>query len=135
MILTGVARLGADAELRATPNGEVVANLSLAWNYGRKGQDGRKPVQWVRAALWGKQAEALQEYLLKGRQVWVILSDVHLREWQSDKGSGSSLEGRVEELELVGGRGNGNEPAAGATSPAGTPQRKLNDFPDDDVPF
>ena len=133
MILTGIGRLGADAEVRETPNGEVVANLSLAWNYGRKGPDGRRPVQWVRAALWGKRAEALREFLVKGRQVWVILSDVHLREWQSDKGSGSALEGRVEELELVGAR-TGEEPAAGR-APAGRASPPPQPFPDDDIPF
>lgn len=133
MILTGIGRLGADAEVRETPNGEVVANLSLAWNYGRKGADGRRPVQWVRAALWGKRAEALREFLVKGRQVWVILSDVHIREWQSDKGAGSALEGRVEELELVGAR-TGDEPAA-SKAPAGPASPRPQPFPDDDIPF
>src|SRR5438270_380965 len=38
----GLATLGRDAELRRTPNGEAVTNLSLAFNYGRKDQSGQK---------------------------------------------------------------------------------------------
>ena len=39
MILTGLARIGKDAELRYTASNEPVANISLAFNYGRKGED------------------------------------------------------------------------------------------------
>ena len=45
MILTGLARIGKDAELRYTASNEPVANLSLAFNYGRKGDDGKRPTQ------------------------------------------------------------------------------------------
>jgi single-strand DNA-binding protein len=135
MILTGVGRLGADAEVRYTAGGEPVATLSLAWNYGRKGEDGKRPSQWVRASLWGKRAESLAEFLVKGSSVWVALGDVHVREWEANGKSGVSLEGRVLELDFVGGRSDpGAKPATIAKAPArGAPVQA--GFPDDDVPF
>ena len=53
MILTGLARIGKDAELRYTASNEPVANISLAFNYGRKGDDGKRPTQWIEASMWG----------------------------------------------------------------------------------
>ena len=47
----GLARLGRDAEIRTTSNGEQVATLALAFSYGRKGSDGKRPTQWVDGAL------------------------------------------------------------------------------------
>lgn len=56
MILTGLARLGADADLRYTQGGEPVATLRLAFNYGQKDSSGSKPTQWIEASLFGKRA-------------------------------------------------------------------------------
>ena len=55
----GLARIGRDVELRTTQSGETVAGLSLAFSFGKKGADGKRPTQWVDASLWGKRAEAL----------------------------------------------------------------------------
>jgi single-strand DNA-binding protein len=62
----GLARLGRDAEVIETRDGNIVARLSLAFDVYAKGE---KVTQWVEGSLWGKQAESLQEYLLKGKQV------------------------------------------------------------------
>ena len=68
-----VGNLGRDVELRFTPGGTAVATLSLAttevWN-DKSGQRQEK-TEWHRVVLWGKTAETLQEYLLKGRQIYV----------------------------------------------------------------
>ena len=101
--LFDVARLGRDAELRATPSGESVINLALACDYGKKGQDGRRPTQWIDGTLWGKQAEALAPYLLKGQQVAVTVDDVHIEEYDSQGARRSKLVGTVSKLRLVGG--------------------------------
>lgn len=47
--LTGLFTIG-HAEQRTTASGTPTLQLSLAYDYGRKGEDGRKPTQWVRAA-------------------------------------------------------------------------------------
>jgi single-strand DNA-binding protein len=103
-ILTFVGRLGRDAEVRTTGNGTPVANLAIAYNYGRKDEDGKRPTQWVDASLWGDRANSLAEYLVKGQQIAVVLRDVHIRTYDKNDGSqGFSLCGDVSELSLVGG--------------------------------
>ena len=91
----GLARLGRDAEIRTTSQGESVATLALAFSYGRKGSDGKRPTQWVDAALWGKRAEALAPYLLKGGLVSVSLEDVHIETFDGKNGPGHKLAARV----------------------------------------
>ena len=73
MRANGLARIGKDAEVRYSPNGDAIANLSLAFTYGKKGTDGKRPTQWVDATLWGKRAESLAPYLKKGGQIVVYL--------------------------------------------------------------
>lgn len=116
---TAHGRLGRDVELRYTPEGKAVAELALACNYGRKGEDGNYPTQWVRASLWDKQAEALAEYLTKGKGLVLILRDVHVREFDGKNGPSYSLEGTVVNLEFAAGeRAEGGGQAARATAPA-----------------
>lgn len=99
----GLARLGRDAELRVTTSGEPVATLALAFSYGRRGQDGERPTQWVDASLWGKRAQALASYLKKGSLVMVTLEDVHTEEYSGRNGPGFRLAARVADLEFAGG--------------------------------
>lgn len=92
--LTGLFTLGRDAETRVTGSGTTVVQLAVAYNYGRKGDDGKKPSQWVRASMFGKQAEALVPYLTKGKQVSLVIRDLHIATFQKQDGStGTSLEG------------------------------------------
>lgn len=144
----GLARLGRDAELRRTPGGDAVCNLSLAVNYGMKAQDGNRPTQWIDASLWGKQAEALAPYLLKGSVHCFTLSDVHIETYQGQNGEGHKLAARVDNVELG---PNGNTGGSRAPAPAPAPaqqgdgfkqrpaasppaSRKFDDM-DDDIPF
>ena len=137
----GVARIGRDVELRYTAQGEAVASLSLAFGYGRKGQDGKQPTQWVDAALWGKRAEALAPYLAKGHQIGVTLEDVHIETYQGKNGEGHKLVARVLDVQLIGGQAAvaasaataRPAPAAKAVQPALTGSG-FDDM-DDDIPF
>jgi len=141
MQMIGLARLGRDAELRATQSGEKVASLSLAFNHGQKGADGNRPTQWVDGSLWGKRAEALIDYLVKGQQVVVTIDDPHIEEYQGRNGAGVKLAGRVTQIELAGGGQQRTAPApAAARAPAAAPRPApapasggLDD--DSDIPF
>lgn len=140
----GLARLGRDCELRYTPDGTAVTNLSLAFNYGRKGEDGKRPTQWIDAALWGKLGEALAEYLTKGTLIAVSLEDVHIETFKKADGSpGQKLAARVHSIELAGG---GERAAAPAPAPAQRqappprpPAQKtgtgFDDMDSDEIPF
>ena len=134
MIISGLARLGRDAELKATNNGDAVCNLSLAFNYGRK-VEGQRPTQWVEAALWGKLAEALAPYLLKGKQVYVACSEPHIEEFTKKNGSpGFKLAARVMEIELAGNRSDSDEAPAKPAKPAPNTGPSTAEL-EDDVPF
>src|SRR5690606_20137916 len=85
--LFGMARLGRDAELRYTQDGTAVASLALAFDYGKKGQDGKRPTQWVEASIWRQRAESLAPYLLKGTRLSVVVDDVHVETFQKSDGT------------------------------------------------
>jgi single-strand DNA-binding protein len=141
--MTGLARLGADAELRHTNSGEPVATLRLAFGYGQKDSDGSRPTQWVEASLFGKRAEALAKYLTKGTAIFVVLADPHIETWKTTAPSvGFKLVGRVLELEFAGGgreAGSGHsggkaQPVADSPSRPAAPAGGFDDL-EDDLPF
>jgi single-strand DNA-binding protein len=68
-----VGNLGRDPEMRYTPDGRPVTNLSVATNRRWTNQDGSQGEEttWFRVSVWGKQAEACNQYLTKGRQVFI----------------------------------------------------------------
>jgi single-strand DNA-binding protein len=141
MQMIGLARLGRDAEIRTTPSGEKVASLSLAFNYGQKGADGNRPTQWVDGSLWGKRAEVLADYLVKGQAVVVTIDDPHIEEYQGKNGPGVKLAGRVSQIELAGKADGGGQrqaaaPAAAAPrAPAPRPPAPAYQPEEDDIPF
>jgi len=130
MKLIGIARIGKDAELRYTPSGKAVANLSLAYNYGQKGQDGNRPTQWVEATLWDKQAERLATYLLKGAVFNVICRDVHIETYEGKNGTGSKLVGTIADIEFVPKQVDGRVSESPKTQVA-----DVTDNFEDDIPF
>lgn len=131
--INGLFRVGRDAELRSTPNGDKVLNLALAYNYGRKGDDGKKPTQWIEATLWGKLAEALAPYIGKGTQVYATIGDPHIETYQGANGPGYKLVGKIQEIELASG---GKAPEAKPVQKAVVPptSRSINDM-DNDIPW
>ena len=136
--LSGLFRLGDSAELRYTQKGDAVASLSLAYNYGRKGEDNKKPTQWISASLWGKQAEAVSPYLLKGGQIYAEIGDVHIETYaKKDGGEGFKLVGRITELEFAGGRPaeSDRSPPADNRAPAQNKPAPAFDDLDDSIPF
>ena len=135
--LFGIARIGRDAELRTTAQGDKVASLSLAFTYGRK-IDGKRPTMWLDGALWGKQAEALTQYLLKGKQVGVTIEDVHIETFKKQDGTeASKMVGRVSSIEFVGAPAAATPAPPPAPRPPPPPPRPNSGFEDmdSDIPF
>ena len=135
----GLARLGRDAELRTTGNGDTVATLALAFTRRVKGE---KLTQWVDGALWGKRAESLAPYLLKGGLVAVTLEDVHIETFEGKNGPGHKLAARVVDVELASPKQAGSAPAqqprpapAPAPRPAPSAGSGFEDMGDDEIPF
>jgi single-strand DNA-binding protein len=72
-IIIIAGNLGRDPEMRYTPAGQAVTNLSVATNRTWNDKEGnpQKETTWFKVAVWGKQAESCNEYLTKGRPVLV----------------------------------------------------------------
>jgi single-strand DNA-binding protein len=107
-----IGNLGQDPEMRYV--GETpVTNLSLATNKKWTGADGQKHEQvvWWRVSVWGKQAEACQQYLTKGRQVFIKAEmqpgdGGNPRTFQLKDGSwGASYEVRANKVLFLGSKG------------------------------
>jgi single-strand DNA-binding protein len=143
MNLVGIARLGRDAELRyANENGTAVVNMSLAFNWGLKGPDGKRLSQWVECAYWGDRAAKAQPYLAKGSQIYVVLSDPHIETFKKRDGTeGYKLAARVDSLEFAGSapeRTNDAELAPKPeTKPSPAPRTGMGGIQDmeSDIPF
>ncbi|MDC9727825.1 MAG: single-stranded DNA-binding protein [Methyloprofundus sp.] len=96
--------IGRDAEVRSTPSGQTVLNVTVANNIGF---GDRQQTLWVRVALWGKRAEgSFPSYLKKGQQVFVS-GELTQREYQANDGTTrTSLELNANIIDLVGGKRN-----------------------------
>lgn len=83
-----IGRIGQDIELRNTPSGHKVANVSLATSEHFKDQGGNKQekTEWHRLVFWNKQAEIVQKYCRKGTQLYVE-GTLQTREWQDKDGN------------------------------------------------
>lgn len=125
-----VGNLGRDPEMRYTPSGTPVTTLSVATNrtYTANGQP-VKETAWFRVSVWGKQAEACNEYLKKGRTVLVegrLNPDKESggpRVWTGQDGQArASFEVTADTVRFLGGGGGGREgepmaePAGGAAA-------------------
>ena len=110
-------RLTRDSELRYTPNGTAVTDVIVASNrIWSKDSDRQEETTFVDVTIWGKQAESLNEYLVKGRHIMVV-GRLKLNKWETDDGAKrSKLTMIAEKINLTpgGGKSNGNGSASGA---------------------
>src|SRR4051812_26956670 len=144
-----VGNLGRDAEMRFTSGGTPVATVSLATTERFTDRDGQKKedTQWHRIVIWGKTAESLNEYLTKGKQIYVE-GRIQTREWTDKEGQKvKTTEIRADRIVLLGGGGGGGgegrarpqqRERMGAGSEMSEPVGEMAsvDAPnDDDIPF
>lgn len=100
-----IGNLTKDPELRYTPNGTAVTNLRIAVNRRFKDRTGelKEDTCFVTVTAWDKQAEICNQYLQKGRQIFVegILQS---RSWETtDKQKRSTIDVRAERIQFLGG--------------------------------
>ncbi len=106
--LTIVGHLGRDPELKYTPQGTAVANFSIATTEKRKGNgETTETTTWFRVTVFGKQAEIAQQYLGKGKLVYVE-GRLKLNEYTDRDGNRrSSLEVTADNFQMLGGNPSG----------------------------
>lgn len=133
-----VGNLGSDPEMKYMPDGQAVTNLSVAcnrrWNDRATGQP-QEEVTWFRVSVWGRQAEAANQYLEKGRKVLVegrLRPDPATgrpRLWTRNDGSvGASFEVVADWVQFLDSNGNGNGNGRSQTDADPT-------YEEDDIPF
>lgn len=131
-----VGHLGNDPEMRSMPNGEAVANISVAtseaWTDKNTGER-REVTEWHRIVFYRKLAEICGQYLKKGAQVY-IEGRLRTRKWQDQNRQDrytTEIQGDV--MQMLGTR---PQSADGANNPQPMPQQdaSVNAF-DDSIPF
>jgi len=138
-----VGNLGADPEVKYMPNGNAVANATLAtsetWKDKQSGENKEK-TEWHRVVFFRRLAEIAGEYLKKGSQVY-IEGKLQTRKWQDKNGNDRyTTEIIANEMQMLGGRGGGGGSAdfgggsASQSAPSAAPAATADDF-DDDIPF
>jgi single-strand DNA-binding protein len=108
------------------------------WN--DKGGQRQEKTEWHRIVLWGKQAESLQEYLTKGKQIYVE-GRLQTRQWDDKDGNKRyTTEIKADRITLLGGGGGGGRGASmerggAAISHGGGDEPPMEPITDDDIPF
>jgi single-strand DNA-binding protein len=126
-VFTAVGRVTADAEQRYTAGGDAVLGFTVASDVG---YGDKKHALFIKCSMWGKRGEALAPHVTKGTPV-TVSGELDLRTWEKDGKAGTSLELKVAEVALQGGKPTEDKPkAAGFRKPEPQP-----DFIDDDTPF
>jgi single-strand DNA-binding protein len=154
-----IGNLTRDPEVRYTPKGTAVTDISIAINrvIGSEEGERREEVTYVDVTLWGRQAEVAQQYLTKGRGVF-IEGRLQLDTWDdkqtgqkrsklkvvgenmqmlSARGANAPAEGEHGE-QSIGGAEGGSPPPSRRSSPAPRPQPARDpdlDAEPDDIPF
>jgi len=124
--LTISGSLGKDSEMKYLNNGDAICNFSIADSMGRD-----KGTIWWNCTLFGKRAESLSQYLMKGQAVTVV-GTVTEREWQDKEGNKrKSMDVRVNDIALQGGRRDAEPQQERRQAPAPAPM----DMDDSDLPF
>ncbi|KPN76632.1 single-stranded DNA-binding protein [Shewanella xiamenensis] len=107
-----VGNLGQDPEVRYMPNGNAVANITVATSESWKDQQGQQQerTEWHRVVLFGKLAEITGEYLRKGSQVY-LEGKLQTRKWKDQSGQDRySTEVVIDQsgsMQMLGGRNQG----------------------------
>jgi single-strand DNA-binding protein len=151
-----VGNLGQDPEVKYMPNGNAVANISIATSESWKDKQGaqQEKTEWHRVVLFSKLAEIAGEYLKKGSQVY-IEGKLQTRKWQDQNGQDrytteiivQGFDGKMQMLSGANGGGQNQANAQQNNGGWGQPQQPQQpqqapqgqqmppmDF-DDDIPF
>jgi single-strand DNA-binding protein len=157
-----VGNLGRDPEVRSFPNGDRVANVTIAttdkWK-DKQSNEMREATEWHRVVFNGRLAEIVEQYLRKGAQIYVEGS-LRTRKWTDKDGIEKyTTEIRADQMQMLGSRQGMGEPGHGeddggygraapaparqaaaparataSAAPAARPPSGFDDM-DDDIPF
>lgn len=143
-----IGNLGQDPEVKYMPNGNAVANITVATSESWKDKNTGEQVdktEWHRVVFFRRLAEIVGEYLKKGSKIY-IEGKLQTRKWQDKNGADHwTTEVIANEMQMLDSRGGGssdfnqNQGAPSQSAPQSAPSQAApapmnNDF-DDDIPF
>jgi single-strand DNA-binding protein len=136
VVLTG--NLTKDAELKQTSGGMAIVSMRLAVNDRRKnastGQWEDSP-NFIDVTMFGSRGEAVSRFLSKGKQI-AVEGKLRWHEWEAASGEKrSKLEVVADDIELLGGRGDGASAAPRAASVSAAAAEPADDLDGEDIPF
>ena len=144
-----VGNLGRDPEVRYSPSGAAIANVTIATSEGWKDKqtgEMQERTEWHRVVFFSRLAEIAGEYLRKGSQIY-IEGRLQTRKWQDKEGQDRyTTEVVANELQMLGSRGGGSgqmqdssnqfdqSAPSSSAAPSKPAAKNFDDF-DDDIPF
>ncbi|MBV52525.1 MAG: single-stranded DNA-binding protein [Coxiellaceae bacterium] len=140
-----VGNLGGEPEVRFTPGGSAVANITIAtsssWRDKQSGEM-QERTEWHRVAFFNRLAEIAGEYLHKGSKVY-IEGSLKTRKWQDKAGNDRyTTEVIANEMQMLDSRGQGGAPSGSfntTNNQQSTPEMSAAPMTaaieDDDIPF
>jgi single-strand DNA-binding protein len=135
-----MGNLTRDIELKYTPTNQPVATFGLAMNrrYRTKEGDDREETTFVDCDAWGRTAEVMNQYLAKGKPVF-IEGRLKLDQWENQQGEKrSKLKVVVENFQFIDSKGGGGGGAGAANAPQAAPAAAggtHQPISEDDIPF
>lgn len=130
-----IGNLTRDCELKHTQSGTAICNMSIAVNEKRKvGESWEDHAHFFDLVLWGRRAEALAQYLTRGKKIGVA-GKLQQDRWEQDGKTRSRVKVLVNEIDLLssgnGGQSGGDHGTGNYQAPADSSQS----YGDDDIPF
>ena len=137
-----VGNLGRDPEVRYMPSGDALANIAVAttdkWKDKATGEQ-KEATEWHRISFFGKLAEIVGQYLVKGSQVYVE-GKLKTRKYTDKDGVEKySTEIVADSMQMLGSKaasaGQQSSQSSAPARPRPAPQQSSADFQDDEIPF
>ena len=139
-----IGRLGSDPEIRYTPSGAAVANMSIACSDDYKDKSGAKIEQtnWIRVVAFNKLAEIIAQYVKKGDPIYISGKQV-TRKWKNQTGEDQyTTEIVANQMQMLGGKektqesGFNQQPDQQQTQqPSPAQGGAYDDFDDQSIPY
>jgi single-strand DNA-binding protein len=129
-----IGRLTRDCELKTTSGGMAIANLAIAVNRRvKKGEQWTEEVSFFECVLFGKTAEGLKPYLLKGKQI-AVEGELRQERWQQDGQNRSKVVISASNVQLLGGNDKTAQQSGQSSGYQAQADYSAGNFPED-IPF
>lgn len=134
-----IGRVTKDSDVKRTGSGVSICSFSIAVNRRvKEGETWSDKVSFLEMAVFGKTAENMAKYLVKGQQV-AIQGSLEQQRWEKDGAKMSKVSVHVDSIQLLGGRRDGGQ--SGQHERQSAPQQRQEDdfehqaYADEDTPF